>query len=328
MSLSPDVLAVSIDPSLSGPVDEGCIVCAGTLCVTAPGLVDTRFGIPGTYSVARCSSCGLEQIQPCPSQKELIQLYERYYNFGGERNSLYTRMRERFLFSPFYGFWLALDGDISFQRARGDGRLLDVGCNEGRGLTFFRQNGWQAEGLELNPAAAAVARSRGFTVHGALAEDFQPENPYDVVVLSNVLEHSLEPQEMLRHVRRLLKPSGQVWISCPNGTSLLRTVFGRNWINWHVPFHIVQFTPATIERLLLDAGFGSVAIRQETPSLWFAHSLIAALFARPEQPTGQLRNPVLVAFLILAVRLLLFPVLWYANRTGRGDCMVIRAERL
>jgi hypothetical protein len=36
--------------------------------------------------------------------------------------------------------------------------LLDVGCNEGRGLSLCADNGFQAEGLELNEAAAALAR--------------------------------------------------------------------------------------------------------------------------------------------------------------------------
>ena len=42
--------------------------------------------------------------------------------------------------------------------------LLDVGCNEGRGLTMYAGNGFQAEGLELNRVAADAARQKGFVV--------------------------------------------------------------------------------------------------------------------------------------------------------------------
>ena len=45
---------------------------------------------------------------------------------------------------------------------------------------------------------------------------------YDVAVLSNVLEHALDPAVMLCDVARILKPGGEVWISCPNAASWLR----------------------------------------------------------------------------------------------------------
>jgi len=101
-----------------------------------------------------------------------------------------------------------------------------IGCNEGRGLQIHRANGFEAEGLELNEVAAEEARAKGLTVYAEAVEDFQPEQPYAVVVLSNVLEHSLDPRNMLFHVQRILKPGGKVWISCPNSRSWLRYVFG------------------------------------------------------------------------------------------------------
>jgi SAM-dependent methyltransferase len=304
-----------------------CLDCGSGLTVSESGLFDTRFGILGRYTAAICNSCGLEQIAPPPLQEELNQYYESHYNFGGEHGTKYTSLRHRFLFSPLYRLWTALDGDTSFHRIKGSGRLLDIGCNEGRGLLFYRRNGWKVEGLELNTKAAADAQNLGFTVHDAPVEDFSPTEPYDVVVLSNVLEHSLNPREMLRHVRRMLEPGGQVWISCPNGMSLLRKIFGRSWINWHVPFHVVQFSPLTLGGLLSGSGFGSIVVRQETPALWVAHSLIAALYARHGLVTRQLRNPAIVALLILCIRIFLFPLLWMANRSGEGDCLVVTAMR-
>jgi 2-polyprenyl-3-methyl-5-hydroxy-6-metoxy-1,4-benzoquinol methylase len=297
------------------------------LVVTSTDLFDSRFGTPGTYTVAQCTSCGLEQLTPLPSQEHLKQLYENHYNFGGERDTTYTSLRQRFLFSPLYRIWMAIDGDISFHDISGTGRLLDVGCNEGRGLQFYRRSGWQAEGLELNENAAAVARKQGFTVNTALIEDFVPAHLYDVVILSNVLEHSLNPHEMLVHVKRLLKPGGQVWISCPNGTSWLRSIFGRFWINWHVPFHIVQFSASTLQNLLKECGFSTVTVQNETPALWVAHSIIARLTATPGKQTTLIRNPLLIMLLIGLLRGICFPALWLFNRVGKGDCLVVTAVK-
>ncbi len=275
---------------------RGCLLCRSTLTVVLPGVTDTRLGIGGSYDIVRCTACGLEQIHPLPSPGELKALYEKHYNFGGERDTTYTRIREWFHFSPVYRLWLILDGDFSFHLPKGTGRLLDIGCNEGRGLKIYSRNGFQAEGLELNETAARVARQKGLTVHTCLLQDFQPSHLYDVVVLSNVLEHSLSPKEVLLDVRRILKQDGEVWISCPNSRSWQRKVFGRDWANWHVPFHIAHFSPATA-------------------------------FARPERVTKELRNALLVIFLMLFMRGLFFPILWLGNLLGRGDCLVVMARR-
>ncbi len=308
-------------------INDGCVLCNGELDVVLDGVRDVRFGVGGEYRIARCRDCGLEQTAPRPTGRELRALYERHYNFGGETDTAYTGLRERLFGSPLYRLWLAIDGDVSFHRVKGSGRLLDVGCNEGRGLALHRQNGFDAEGLEPNRVAAAAARARGLTVHAKDLGAFEPDSPYHVVVLSNVLEHSLDPSAMLADVGRILRPGGEVWISCPNSESVLRRVFARAWINWHVPFHIVHFSGEALRSLLVQAGFEVIAFARETPALWVAQSLIAALYAEADKPTARLRSPFLLAAWMLIVRGFFFPTLWIANQSGRGDCLVVRARR-
>ncbi|MDO8343870.1 MAG: class I SAM-dependent methyltransferase [Cellvibrio sp.] len=308
-------------------MENNCLACNAPLGEVMDGVFDTRFGIETPYVISKCKGCNLEQTAPLPNQEELNGLYERFYNFSGESNTRYTQLRAKFINSFLYRIWLAIDGDISFHLARGTGRLLDVGCNEGRGLEFYQNHGFAAEGLELNSRAAEVARGKGFVVHGSTLEGFTTEKKYDVVVLSNVLEHSLNPADMLRSIHRLLNPNGQVWISCPNSQSWLRSAFGRFWINWHVPFHVVHFSSDTLRKVLKNSQFEVVTMRQETPALWVSHSIIARLFAKPGQPTRQLRSAVLVATLILLIRGLLFPLLWLGNLSKRGDCLVVVARK-
>ena len=306
-----------------------CVACGGALSTVLTEVTDTRFGVVGAWDIARCDACGLEQTLPRPEPAELGRLYAAHYNFGGERDTLYTRLRGAFLNSALYRLWIAIDGDISFHAQPGQGRLIDVGCNEGRGLSLYARNGFSAvEGLETNPTAVAAARGRGFTVHAQELSDFQPEALYDVVVLSNVLEHALVPAEMLADVRRILKPGGEVWISCPNADSKLRRMFGRAWINWHVPFHIVHFTEATLARTVIAAGFRPIAQSQITPALWVAHSLLAWAGARPGKETRLLRNPFTIMAVMGLCRGLLFPLLALMNAGHVGDCLILRARRM
>lgn len=307
-----------------------CLNCKSPVLVSKDALFDTRFGITTPYWIAHCENCGLEQTVPLPTSEELKILYETYYNFGGEESetaSRYVHFRKLFQNSWLWDFWLKIDGDISFHALLGKGRMLDVGCNEGRGLVHYQGSGYTVEGLELNSKAADVARKKGFVVHSDLIEQLEPAEKYDVVVLSNVLEHSLNPAEMLAHVARVLNPGGQVWISCPNSQSWLRSIFGRFWINWHVPFHISHFSPQTLAGVLSQSGFELIESRQETPALWVAHSILAKFFSKPGYATAQLRSTMLVAGLMLLIRGLGFPLLWLGNHFGKGDCLLCIAAK-
>jgi len=306
---------------------EKCGVCGGPGEIVEEGLFDTRFRVGGTYSVMRCSDCGTQQTIPRPVERDLKWLYADYYNFGGSGSSIYTWLREKFHFALPYNPWALIDGDVSFHLPRGEGRLLDLGCNEGRNLRIYKKNGFDAEGLEMNEKAAEKARSLGLTVHTEPLEAFDPPRKYDVVVLSNVLEHSVKPQEMLKAVSRILKSQGEVWISLPNAESWLKHVFGRFWINWHVPFHLYHFSTSTLANLLKSNGFEVVKISQKTPALWVAQSIIAFFFAAPRRRTRQLRNPFIVAPLMFLVRGLLFPVLIFGDAVGHGDALVVRARK-
>ncbi len=303
------------------------MACGSKVAAELQNLFDTRFGIDNVWNICRCVDCGMEQTCPLPSPGELKKLYEEYYNFGGEKGTRYTRLRERFLTSSLYRIWLGMDGDVSFHKKQGSGRLLDIGCNEGRGLKIYQRNGFEAEGLEPNEKASAVACEHGFKVHTEPLEQFKPARPYDVCVLSNVLEHSLDPKQMLSHVRRILKPGGQIWVSCPNSQSRLRFLFGRYWINWHVPFHITHFSEKTLRYVLEDSGFAIERTKNITPGLWVAHSILSFLFARPGSVNRCLRSPLLVASLMLVIRFVFFPILWLGNLSGRGDCLVVVGKK-
>ncbi|MGI8710985.1 MAG: class I SAM-dependent methyltransferase [Acidimicrobiales bacterium] len=305
-----------------------CVLCSQPVSVVGPEVYDLRFGVPGRYQIARCGSCGVEQTLPRLSDVELIDTYERYYNFRSDDEATYTRRRSAVVRSGLYRWWLRLDGDISFVLQPGQGRrLLDVGCNEGRNLELFAQSGFRAEGIEPNPAAWEATRRLGLTAHLGDLGDLAVDEPFDVIVMSNVLEHVQDPALALTQARARLRPGGEIWISCPNAQSWLRRRFGAAWINWHPPFHLVHFTEDSLVSLLDRQGFDVVEQRTLTPALWLVQSILARRFAKPGQATLQLRQPVLVAPALLACRGLFGPVLWLADRRHRGDCLMVRARR-
>lgn len=312
--------------SRKGDRSRQCPVCGHELWPVLTGLFDDRFGAPGTFDIEQCQGCSLVQTWPRPEEAALKELYERFYNYGGQAGGAYPWLRGRFVASGLYRLWLRWDGDPAFHLKTGAGRLLDVGCNEGRGLSFYAAHGFQAEGLEINERAAAVARQRGFTVHTQPLANFRPKKPYHVVVLANVLEHAPDPGAMLSQVRRLLKPGGQVWISCPNSAGFWRRRFGRHWINWHVPFHLWHFSPETLRTVLARAHFNLADMATCTPALWLAQSLGVTWGARAGRANRVLRSAPLIAGLTLTVRGMVLPWFRHLDRRLQGDCLLVTAQ--
>ena len=103
--------------------------------------------------------------------------------------------------------------------------ILDVGCGDGSfgaGLRDERRTaGHELElwGLELDPQAAARAVERLDHVLAGSANERVAELPaayFDCVVLNDILEHLAWPEELLRDLRRVLKPGGILVASIPN----------------------------------------------------------------------------------------------------------------
>lgn len=321
--------SASDDPPASGArALPECILCGAMVSAVGLDVFDLRFGVPGHFHVTVCDGCGVEQTAPRLDDAELAATYERFYNFRSDDDAGYATRRSALVRCGLYRLWLRLDGDISFVLEPGhDRRLLDVGCNEGRNLALFARSGFRAEGVEPNPAAWEVTQRLGLTAHLGQLGDLAKDEPFDVIVLSNVLEHLQEPVAVLAQARQRLRPGGEIWISCPNAQSWLRHRFGSAWINWHPPFHLVHFTEEALGGLLEQAGFEVTDRRTITPALWLVQSMIASRSARPGRATLALRRPGLVAALLVAARTLFGPILWIADRRHRGDCLVVKARR-
>ena len=145
-------------------------------------------------------------------------------------------------------------------------------------------------------------------------------------MLSQVLEHALDPVAMLGEAHRLLAPGGEIWVSCPNVDSWAAKLFTKGWVNWHVPFHITHFDTRSLARTVEQAGFEVIEQDQETPGLWIALSALGRFTSKPGQVNGLMRNPALMIALLALIRGGMFPLLWLGNRAGRGDCLRLIAR--
>jgi len=133
-----------------------------------------------------------------------------------------------------------------FERhVRPDDAVLDFGCGGGfllKGLECARRMG-----VEINPAAAKVARENGVEVFGSL--DDVPDESADVVISNHALEHALRPLDELRAMRRKVRPGGKVVIVVPCESILA------NYVPGDVNNHLYTWSPMNLGNALNEAGF-------------------------------------------------------------------------
>jgi 2-polyprenyl-3-methyl-5-hydroxy-6-metoxy-1,4-benzoquinol methylase len=151
--------------------------------------------------------------------------------------------------------------------ARG-ARILDAGCGAGPALRYLAQRGFVPFGSDM--VEYPLTLTRRFVPEARLAQcDLDRELPYssgafDLVLLSEVLEHVAQPEFTLRECRRILRGGGAVALTTPNTWDARRIYFpalGKVWSGDADPTHRQLFNPATLRRVLTRAGFKNVRVR-------------------------------------------------------------------
>ena len=143
--------------------------------------------------------------------------------------------------------------------------VLEVGCATGYFTKAMVERGCKVVGIELDPAAAAVAEEWAERVvvgdidRGDIWDQVDDES-FDVVLCGDVLEHLRDPLGALRSAVRKLKPEGVVVASLPNVAhgdvrlALLRGSFRYRDLGLLDRTHIRFFTLETARELFRDAG--------------------------------------------------------------------------
>jgi 2-polyprenyl-3-methyl-5-hydroxy-6-metoxy-1,4-benzoquinol methylase len=96
-------------------------------------------------------------------------------------------------------------------------------------------------------------------------ENYEPSGQFGVVMMSQVLEHLLEPNHAINKVSALLAPSGVLACAVPNYNSFLVKLLGTkdNACLW-VPEHVNYFTEKGLRALVERNGFRVVKVEQIT----------------------------------------------------------------
>ncbi len=212
--------------------------------------------VDGDYRVVECAHCGLVYVTPRLPPDRLYEMYQsEYWESDRAKDFGYTEyLADRELYERTYR-----RRTRTIRRHRGQpGRVLDVGCAAGFFLAVMREQGWDVAGLEISqPMVDYATGTLGLpdVRRGDLLDAGIEDASLDLLTLWDVIEHMEDPRAHLQAARRALRPDGLLLLETQNVASRFARLLGRKWQHYKHEEHLFHFDPASLGRLLDEAGF-------------------------------------------------------------------------
>lgn len=233
-----------------------CAVCKNNQLISLFRLDDLR-------SVRRCSFCGLTQVAPLPSIKDVAGLYH-------EDRDHFTPYLEQIAVHRAYFQQKIQEISSTIHYQLSTINLLDVGCALGVLLEEAQKVGWKAVGIDISKDAVSYCTKKGLKAfqgtlttfaRGPLAKGVR----FDCVTAFEVIEHERDPLGMIQSIFKLLKPSGIAVMTTPNHKGWGRRLMGKWWPGYQHPEHLFFFDSKGVMYLMKKAGFTSVEVTDDPP---------------------------------------------------------------
>lgn len=162
------------------------------------------------FKYKRCANCSLIQLSPLPNSMDMEKMYPSSYQGGVERIITDSKM-PGLRFSYHYQFHLIE------KFAAKNSQILDYGCGNGNFVLNALNKGYVCEGSEFGSDHVLLLNDQIQNSHFYTVDDFINNSfkKYDVIRLSNVLEHLTIPKEILNLLIQRLNPNGLLLIEGP-----------------------------------------------------------------------------------------------------------------
>jgi len=225
---------------------------------------------------------GFWEIAQKPDTQALEAYYaNKYYQEGkGSYELEYTEEELRFFRTKLEQRFAILERSLPSKLMAAGGTMLDVGCGEGYALAFFREKGWSVKGFDFSSAgimsknpSCGDALVTG-DVFSLLKCEISAGRNYEVVWLQNVLEHVIDPIDLLAMLRTLVAPGGILVITVPNDFSIIQQaaldfshIDRQFWIA--PPDHLNYFDYKSLLNTSTETGWECLEMLGGFPVDWF-----------------------------------------------------------
>ncbi len=235
------------------------------------------------FHIYRCESCGTGFLNRPPAMQWLQSIYQ----YSGQALTQAITLKEVLAREAEFPN-CKVDAERMSQQAHlfnnsGNDRALDIGSGFGFYTQALRKSGYRTVSINPGKYENEVFRNmNGDEPLGVMFEDYQSSEPFGVVMMSQVLEHLLEPDHAISKVSGLLASGGVLACAVPNYNSFLVKLLGTkdNACLW-VPEHVNFFSEHGLKALVERNGFRVAKVEQITRIPFNAVSKRLRLKGRP-----------------------------------------------
>jgi 2-polyprenyl-3-methyl-5-hydroxy-6-metoxy-1,4-benzoquinol methylase len=247
-------------PFPSGSIKtERCPLCKGTR-------IQKDFLGGGTRWSA-CSDCKSFFAETFPTDEEATEFYKTEYR-ETESKGTYPEPSHKRAQVMRAARQLAL----VFGVLKDCGTALDFGCALGWSVHVMQFLGMDAYGVEMGEYDREWAKEHiGLTLYEYI-EDV-PVQTFDLIIMSHVLEHFIDPIAHLQKMYEHLNPGGRIIIEVPNFESPSA---------WSA-FHAVVFNTESLQHTAIEAGFQVQLIRSKDTDTLYPPTLIWMVARKPDE---------------------------------------------
>ena len=223
-------------------------------CGAAAEPAGQRFGrfAGRDFTFARCRHCGFGFV--VDPLEDLAAIYDEAYYRGQGADPLVDYIGE--LEAPGRSIrlyeWRGILKAVEALRGPVAGaRWLDYGCGNGGLVRYVRgRRALDMMGYEEGWAAQA-GREAGIPILDRAALDALEDGSCDIVTAVEVIEHMVDPAELLATARRLLKPGGLLFLTTGNAAPVADLA---RWSYATPEIHVSFFEPRTLAALFERHG--------------------------------------------------------------------------
>ena len=194
-----------------------------------------EYGLPQKNVI--CKSCGLIYANPRLSAKSYQKFYEsNFYReiYDNNRSIIDNTINKRYEKNVGTHIFKKIN---NVYKITSEIRVLDFGCGGGWNLRPFKQAGAICNGIDYSYDLVEFGIKKGYTCKkGGISEI---EGKYDVIILSHVYEHFLNPIDDLKKISNHLNDNGIIYIEVPN-------IYNFSAGQMHIP-HTYCFSPDTFQ---------------------------------------------------------------------------------
>jgi 2-polyprenyl-3-methyl-5-hydroxy-6-metoxy-1,4-benzoquinol methylase len=215
------------------------------------------------HRYARCRGCGLERIDPPPSDAELSRIYGRHYYDAWGVSEAEHHVRE--LKKATFRHVLSAAGTLP-----PNAPILDCGAATGFLMEVAAEMGYDPYGVELSSYGADLIAMRFGSEHlfeGELEHARFPRvQAFAAIFMCDYLEHVRDPMTVLRRAAAFLPAGSPLVISTPQIGSVTQRLMRAGWPHYKTE-HLYYFSPDNLRLLFRQTGFAHVERRPARKTL-------------------------------------------------------------